>query len=100
MERPFPAKISPRTNPADEKPKVSMKDRLGTDPTTNIQQHIRNQRPSRNEKGDGPPPDPGYKYVLKRETFVEGFLKRFESFCILRHYFESNLSNYFFQFFG
>ena len=61
MESPFPAKISPRTNPADEKQKVSMKDRLGTDPTTNIQQHIRNQRPSRNEKGDGPPPDPGYK---------------------------------------
>ena len=29
MESPFPAKISPRTNPADEKQKVSMKDRLG-----------------------------------------------------------------------
>ena len=43
MESPFPAKISPRTNPADEKQKASMKDRLGTDPTTNIQQHIRNQ---------------------------------------------------------
>ena len=62
MESLFPSKISPR---GTEKSSTSVKDRLGGDPDAAPRQSLaaaaRSQRPSRNEKGDGPPPDPGYK---------------------------------------
>ena len=61
MESPFPDKISIRGKPDAEKGSKQVKDRLGADQFVSNQQHSRGQRPSRNEKGDGPPPDPGYK---------------------------------------
>ena len=61
MESPFPSKISPRGKSDAEKGSKPVKDRLGSDQVASNQQHNRGQRPSRNERGDGPPPDPGYK---------------------------------------
>ena len=61
MESPFPSKVSPRGKSDAEKVSKPVKDRLGSDQFVSNAQQIRGQRPSRNEKGDGPPPDPGYK---------------------------------------
>ena len=62
MESPFPEKLSSRSNVASEKVGALVKDRLATDSAE--RSNPRGNRPSRNEKGDAPPPDPGYKYVF------------------------------------
>lgn len=59
MESPFPEKLSSRSSAASEKVGTAVKDRLGTDSAA--RSNPRGNRPSRNEKGDAPPPDPGYK---------------------------------------
>jgi len=61
MESPFPSKISPRNNVAADRGSTSVKDRVGGNPPATTRQFSRSERPTRNEKGDGPPPDPGYK---------------------------------------
>ena len=59
MESPFPEKLSSRSTAAVDKGCTSVKDRLGGDPSA--RPNARGNRPTRNEKGDAPPPDPGYK---------------------------------------
>ena len=59
MESPFPEKLSSRSTAASDKSGTSVKDRLGGD--FRAKSNPRGNRPSRNEKGDAPPPDPGYK---------------------------------------
>ena len=78
MESPFPEKLSSRSNVASEKVGSLVKDRLATDSAE--RSNPRGNRPSRNEKGDAPPPDPGYKYVFSMSflplshTFSNTFL--------------------------
>ena len=59
MESPFPEKLSSRSTSAADKGGTSVKDRLGGSPGE--RPNPRGSRPTRNEKGDAPPPDPGYK---------------------------------------
>ena len=59
MESPFPEKLSSRSTAAVDKGCTSVKDRLAGDPCA--RPNARGNRPTRNEKGDAPPPDPGYK---------------------------------------
>ena len=61
MESLFPSKTSPRGNSVSDRGNTSIKDRLGGQPSVTTRQFTRSERPTRNEKGDGPPPDPGYK---------------------------------------
>ena len=61
MESLFPTKVSPRGNAVADRGSTSVKDRLGDNPSATTRQITQSGRPTRNEKGDGPPPDPGYK---------------------------------------
>ena len=59
MESPFPEKLSSRNATSSEKASTSVNNRLGVDP--GARPNPRGNRPTRNEKGHAPPPDPGYK---------------------------------------